>query len=147
MIGLVLCVALTASAARLAAEQPPEAPPTAYRVIVHPKNPLTSVDRRFLQDAFFKKVTRWPNDTVIRPADLRPNSTARSAFSQEVLARSVAAVKAYWQQRIFSGRGVPPPEFESEDRVVAYVLEYDGALGYVSASSDLKGAKAVTVIR
>jgi len=141
-ITLVLSLALTALGASVAAQQP-EA--TAYRIIVHPDNPVTSVDRQFLADAFLKKVTRWPDHRVMHPVDLRASAAPRSHFSKEVLKRSVAAIKAYWQQRIFSGRGVPPPELGAEDDVVAYVLKYNGAVGYVSAAADLKGAKAVTV--
>lgn len=141
-ITLVLSLGLTAFGASVAAQQPEAA---AYRIIVHPDNPVTSVDRQFLADAFLKKVTRWPDKRVMHPVDLRPSAVPRSHFSKEVLKRSVAAIKAYWQQRIFSGRGVPPPELGTEDDVVAYVLKYNGAVGYVSAAAELKGAKAVTV--
>ena len=52
---------------------------SAFVVIVHPGNPVTSVDRKFLADAFLKKVTRWPDERVIRPADLAAPSQARTA--------------------------------------------------------------------
>lgn len=139
---LMLLLALTALAATVRAG---ESAPPAYLVIVHPESPLDSLNRRFLADAFLKKVTRWPDQSVIQPADLSPRSATREAFSKKVLKRSVAAVKAYWQQRIFSGRGVPPPQFGSEESVVTYVLEHQGAVGYVSDETDLKGAKAVEV--
>jgi ABC-type phosphate transport system substrate-binding protein len=142
---LTLSLALTALAATVSAEQAAQAPH--YRIIVHPRNPVTSVDRKFLEDAFLKKATRWPNQRVIHPTDLAPRSSARSRFSREVLDRSVAAVKAYWQQRIFSGGDVPPPEFDSDEKVVAYVLKYDGAVGYVSGAANLRGAKALAVSR
>jgi ABC-type phosphate transport system substrate-binding protein len=141
-ITLVLSLAVMAFGASVAAQQPEAAP---YRVIVHPDNPVTSVDRQFLADAFLKKVTRWPDRRVVHPVDLLPSSAPRGQFTKEVLKRSVAAIKAYWQQRIFSGRGVPPPEFGDEAHVVAYVLKYNGAVGYVSAAADLEGAKAITV--
>jgi ABC-type phosphate transport system substrate-binding protein len=142
-ITLVLSLALVAFAASVAAQQPE--PALAYRVIVHPDNPVTSVDRQFLADAFLKKLTRWPDKRMMHPVDLLPGSDARSRFTRDVLRRSVAAIKAYWQQRIFSGRGVPPPELGDEARVVAYVLEHNGAVGYVSAAAELKGAKAISV--
>jgi ABC-type phosphate transport system substrate-binding protein len=126
------------------AAAPPEA---AVHVIVHPRNPIASMDRKFVADVFLKNVTRWPNDSAIRPVDLRPHSPARSTFTKEVLKRSVDAVRAYWQQRIFSGRGVPPPELESEDAVVSYVLTHEGAIGYVSAHLDLEGAKVLLLTR
>lgn len=116
-----------------------------YVLVVNPANPVTSLDRAFVEDAFLKKLTRWSNDEVIRPADLAPRSPVRRRFSETVLRRSVEAVKGYWQQRIFSGRDVPPPEFDTDEDVIRYVARYDGAVGYVSRSADLKSAKPVTV--
>jgi len=117
----------------------------AFRVIVHPSNPVATVDRKFLADAFLKKTTRWSNDQAIRPVDQRSDSAARNRFSEEVLRQPVDAVKNYWQQIIFTGRDVPPPELDSDDDVVKYVLKYPGALGYVSGGASLNGAKVVTL--
>jgi ABC-type phosphate transport system substrate-binding protein len=114
-----------------------------FRIIVNPDNPVTSVDRRFLADVYLKKATRWPNDEAIRPIDLGPSSPARRAFSDDVLKRSVSAIKSYWQQMVFSGRGVPPPELDNDGEVVKFVLKNRGAVGYVSGGSDVAGAKIV----
>src|ERR1700742_1659937 len=77
-----------------------------FRVIVHPENPSRSVERRFLGDAFLKEVSRWDDGAAIHPVDLRADSPTRAKFSDRIVQRSVAAVKNYWQQRIFSGRGL-----------------------------------------
>lgn len=142
---VTLSLALIAHGAAVAAEERANAP--GFRVIVHPGNPVTRVDRTFLEDAFLKRTARWPNGEPIRPVDLSVRSSARSRFSQEVLRRSVQAVKAYWQQRIFSGANVPPPEFDSDEDVVEFVLEHAGAVGYVSAGTDLRGSRPITVQR
>jgi ABC-type phosphate transport system substrate-binding protein len=116
-----------------------------YVIIVNPSNPIGSVDRDFLADAFLKKVTAWPKGDVIRPVDLPGSSRVRHDFSETVLRRSISEVKGYWQQRIFSGRDVPPPELDDDAAVVAYVLKYGGAVGYVSAGTNLNGARIVSV--
>jgi ABC-type phosphate transport system substrate-binding protein len=118
---------------------------TSYVIIVNPNNPENEVDRQFLEGAFLKKITRWPSDEVIRPAELVASSPARRRFSQDVLERSVEAVKGYWQQRIFSGRDVPPPEFGTNQEVIDYVLKYDGAIGCVSADANLDRVKILTI--
>ncbi|MBS2025006.1 MAG: substrate-binding domain-containing protein [Deltaproteobacteria bacterium] len=118
---------------------------TDFVVIVHPANTVTSVERRFLADAFLKKITRWSDDVALRPVDLDPASPLRERFSEQVLSRSVSAVKSYWQQLIFSGRGIPPPELREEDAVVAYVLSHPGAIGYVSVKTNLQGARTVVI--
>jgi ABC-type phosphate transport system substrate-binding protein len=116
-----------------------------YRVIVHPDNPVQKVERTFLARAFLKKVTEWPDGEAIRPVDLAVESMTRQQFVEEVLKRSIGAVRNYWQQRIFSGRGLPPPELESEEKVIMYVLQHRGAVGYVSERADVGNAKVVAV--
>lgn len=116
-----------------------------YRIIVHPKNPEDAVKRAFLAAVFLRKATSWPNGDPVEPVDLPRASSVRAAFSGEVLGRTVAAVKSYWQQIIFSGRGLPPPELDSEEAVVRYVNEHLGGVGYVSQNVDIGAAKVVGV--
>jgi ABC-type phosphate transport system substrate-binding protein len=144
LIALLLVSLLAHSASRAADQSPPKPP---FVVIVNAKNPASALSRTFLRDAFLKKTTRWPNDNVIHPVDLSPKSAVRDKFSNSAIGRSVNAVRAYWQQRIFSGVDVPPPEVESDDRVVSFVLSQEGAIGYVSGTADLRGAKQVRIDR
>jgi hypothetical protein len=124
---------------------PRSRPGVGYVIIVNKRNAENEIDHQFLEDAFLKKVTRWPNDEVIRPAELVESAPARHRFSREVLERSVEAVKGYWQQRIFSGRDVPPPEFGTDQEVIDYVLKYEGAIGCVSTDANLDGVKILTI--
>jgi ABC-type phosphate transport system substrate-binding protein len=142
---LAISVALVLAVVALCATVFGQPPPAAYQVIVHPRNGAASVERKFLEDAFLKKTTVWPNDDVIRPADLAPDSSVRRAFTRDVLNRSVEAVKGYWQQRIFSGRDVPPPEFQRDDEVVQFVLKHEGGVGYVSGTANVDGCRVLVV--
>lgn len=122
-----------------------EAAAESLRVIVHTSNPATAVDREFVAAAFLKKATRWDDGQAIRPVDLPQQSAVRRSFSASILRRSVAATRNYWQQRIFSGRGVPPPELESEVAVTEYVAKHPGAVGYVSGNVELSQVKVLTL--
>ncbi|HET6148806.1 MAG TPA: hypothetical protein VFH68_14815 [Polyangia bacterium] len=133
---VALTVAITAQAV---------APGPAYRIICHPENPITTADRQFLEDAFLKKVKAWPTGATAHPVDLAPRSPVRRRFSEDVLKRPVEAVRSYWQQRIFAGRDLPPPEVGTDDDVVRYVLRDRGGVGYVSGAAALNGAKVLQV--
>ena len=122
-----------------------EPAPLAYQVIVNVKNPQTTVDRELATQTFFKKVVIWPHGGVIKPVDLPMDSPVRRQFSQEVLGRSISAVRNYWLQIVFSGRGVPPPEFPSDEDVVRYVAREPGAIGYVSHRADTRAVRVLTV--
>src|SRR3954464_3016814 len=106
-----------------------------FRVLVHPENSSTSLSRDFVTDVFLKRATRWQDGEAVHPVDQRADAFVRRSFSDSVLRRSVSAVKRYWQQRIFSGRDLPPPELDGDEAIIAYVLKHRGAIGYVSASA------------
>jgi ABC-type phosphate transport system substrate-binding protein len=131
-----LCVPGLRSLAR--AEEP-------FRVIVHPDNPARAIDRAILSKIFLKEASKWDDGETARPVDLRADSDTRGKFSESVIRRSTAAVRNYWQQRIFSGRGVPPPEVDSDADVVRHVLKHRGSVGYVSGRADIGRAKVISV--
>ncbi len=117
----------------------------AFKVIVHPKNPVRAMSQDFVAQAFFKQAMRWDSGQTIEPVDLPVSTPTREAFSMQILKRSVPAVRAYWLQRIFSGRQLPPVELDSDAAVVRFVLGSPGAIGYVSSSAATANAKVVEV--
>ena len=116
-----------------------------YVVIVHAKSDESRLDRKLVADIFLKKQTHWGDDSTIKPVDQSRGSTVRARFSEDVLGRSVSSVRTYWNQIVFSGRGVPPPELDSDASVVKYVAANRTAIGYVAPGTELKGVKVVQV--
>jgi ABC-type phosphate transport system substrate-binding protein len=120
-------------------------PPSGFRLIVHPDVVIPALERGFVADVFLKKATRWPDNSPIFAVDLRFGSSVRQSFSERVLLRSASAVRSYWQQRIFTGRGVPPPELDSDEAVIRYVQSRRGAVGYVSDAAATAAVKVVAL--
>jgi ABC-type phosphate transport system substrate-binding protein len=115
-------------------------------VVVHAGNPTPALSRDQVARLFLRKVSRWPSGAPSLPVDLRADAPARAAFTKQVLAKSITSVKAYWQERIFSGRDVPPPEQPTEADAVAFVRANPGAVAYVSPAVELPaGVRALTV--
>ena len=54
-------------------------------------------------------------------------------------------MRSYWQQVIFSGRDVPPPELSGDGSVLEDVKIHAGAVGYVSGGASTAGAKVLAV--
>lgn len=136
---------LAACDANAAGPSPERRPIPSFRVIVHPQLAIGGLDRRELTDIFLKKKTRWPNGQAIHVVDLAANSPTRARFTEDVMGRSVAAVKSYWQQIIFAGRGLPPPELASDDAVMGWVLRHSGGIGYVSGAAEVGPTRIVPV--
>ena len=98
---------------------------------------------------FLKNVTRWKDGKEIAPVDQSGRSEVRTEFTKDVLEKAgmsrISAVESYWQQQIYSGRGVPPPVKAGDAEVVAFVAANPGSIGYVSATADTTGVKVVEV--
>jgi ABC-type phosphate transport system substrate-binding protein len=119
-----------------------------YAVIVNEANSVSTLSAEEVSKIFFKKTHRWTSGLDVVPVDLPESAPAREAFSAAVHGKSVGAVRAFWQQQIFSGRAVPPVEKPSDEQVVAFVRATPGAIGYVSAGAPISaGVRRVQIVR
>jgi len=118
---------------------------SAYQLVVHPSNPVSTLQRSEVARMFLKKVAAWPDGHPVAVIDQERTSEVRKAFSRDVHQRDADAIANYWQTAVFSGRDVPPPIGRTDDEVLAFVRANPGAIGYVSAAADTVGVKVVTV--
>jgi ABC-type phosphate transport system substrate-binding protein len=117
-----------------------------FLVVVNEQNAVPSVSRVLVSRFFLKKASRWDSGAVALPVDLPANSPTRDAFTRHVHARSVSSIKAYWQQQIFSGRDVPPPEKVNDADVLEFVRSNPAAIAYVSPDAVLpRGVRVLTI--
>lgn len=123
----------------------PSAGTRGFKVIVNPESHVTSLTKKEVSRLFLKKVKTWDNDLQVIPVNLPVGSPARDRFAKEIHNKAPVAVKAYWQQRVFSGRDVPPVERKSDASVVAFVRANPGAIGYVSENTDVQGLTVLAI--
>ncbi|GEJ59548.1 substrate-binding domain-containing protein [Anaeromyxobacter diazotrophicus] len=142
---LTLALGLALASAALGGPAPARAEPARFKVVIHEDCPVTELSREQLSRLFLGKAAEWPDGTRADPVDQREGSAAREAFTHAVHRRSVSAVKLQWQHAIFSGRGVPPREVSGDAAVLEHVRTHPGAVGYVSASADVQGARVLSV--
>ena len=140
---VIVAVALVALVLSIASAS--DAGDTRFKIIVHPDNRVETLSRDFLRNAYLKKSTEWSHGGTIRPIDLTSKLPVRDQFTHEVIRKSPAQLKTYWNQQIFSGKGVPPPEAESVGAAISYVLANPGAVGYLPADADPGKAKVVRI--
>ena len=141
LVRILVLAALGISAGRIHAEDS-----GAFKVIVNSSNPATQMTRLKLGEIFLKKEKRWPDGQPAVPVEPSFKSPVRQRFDQDIFGKSVMAISAYWQQMIFGGKGIPPPEKASDAEVVTFVRETPGAVGYVSSNADVSGVKVLPVV-
>ncbi|MBX7187740.1 MAG: substrate-binding domain-containing protein [Vicinamibacteria bacterium] len=132
MAVLVMLMAASASAAD-------------FQVIVNPANTVKTLSVEELAKIFMKKTVKWDDGVSIAPVDQVARSPVREAFTTLVHGKQVNAVVSYWQQQIFSGGQVPPPEKATDASVIAYVKANPGAIGYIAPGVAAEGVRVVPV--
>jgi len=110
-----------------------------FVIVVHPSVSAPRLSVATWSAVFLKKARRWPDGTSIVPTDQPESAPLRVAFNAAVHRKSIAAVRSYWHQQIFSGREIPPQELPNDAAVIAFVRATPGAVGYVSASAATQG--------
>lgn len=115
-----------------------------FVVVVNAENPAISLSVVEVSRLFLKKTSQWKGGGEALPVDQSVESPVREAFTKRIHRRGIDAVKAFWQQRIFSGRDVPPPVLGSDQDVLAFVEKNKWAVGYVAAGTGLgEGVRAI----
>ncbi len=144
-LGLMICGSVLGAKKKW--EGPPEGTVevSSFVVIVNSANPIDQLSSNVLSDYFFKKKDRWPDGTKVLPVDQKVESRVRSMFTLAVHFKRPAAVQSYWQQKLFAGEDVPPPELASDVEVLTFVSQNPGAVGYLSG--DWKLSAEVKVLQ
>lgn len=139
---LLLAIVLTGLSYPLAGE-----PTTEFMIVINQANPTASLTQEEIGKIFLKKSVRWENEQRIVPVDQLEKAPVRESFSLAIHKKTVAAIKAYWQRMIFSGREAPPPEEVSDAAVLKFVAANPGAIAYVAKGTVLvPGVKELEII-
>jgi ABC-type phosphate transport system substrate-binding protein len=115
-------------------------------VIVNASNPAASMRKADVAKLFLKETVTWKHGGKVLPVDLDSRSRTRADFTREVHGRSLEAILAYWNQKMFSGADVPPPQKGSDHDVIEFVRANPGAVGYVSTSAPLQQVKVLRIV-
>lgn len=120
-------------------------PEPGFVVVVNANNATPSLPRATVAKMFLHRAV-WPSGTPALPVDQVDRSPTRIEFTQAVHGKSVSAIKAYWQQKIFSGQDVPPLEKPTDADVLTFVQANPAAIGYVARTTPLQRGVRVLAI-
>ncbi len=111
-----------------------------FRIIVHATNPADSLPREVVAKMFRRQVKRWknwPGKPRVEPVDQKFGSPTRMAFTREVHQWSLRYLRTFWQRKVHSGQGAPPPNRDSDQGVIEFVSRMPGGIGYIRAGTAL----------
>ena len=111
-------------------------------VIVHPSNgsALASKD---IAKIFLGKKKSFPSGGKVAPLNLKEGNSVREQFNKTVLGKSDNQIKSYWSKLIFTGKGAPPQEADSDAEIVGLVKANPNMIGYIDSSSVTPDVKVI----
>ncbi|WP_333609510.1 phosphate ABC transporter substrate-binding protein [Arsukibacterium sp.] len=108
-------------------------------VVVHP-----SMNENISSDDIARLYTG--RSSVLQPVNLKESDAKRAQFDEKAVGRSSAQLKAYWSKLVFTGKGTPPPELNSDDEVIQFVSSNEYGIGYIDAANVTDKVKVIMTL-
>ena len=107
---------------------------------------LDGLSKKDVAAIFLGNRRQWSDGTRIRIAMLDVASTQKP-FLQAVVERSPPQYWAHWRNIVFSGRGIMPRIFQSEEALLDYLDDQEGVIGQLKDIdlAQLRGAAVLPV--
>lgn len=115
-------------------------------IIAHPSVNVESINMQELKNVFMGNRVKWTDELQIEVVVLK-DSSVHKEFTREITHKTSAQFKNWWRRMLFTGKGMFPKEFDSEQALMKYVAENKGAIGYVAPGTKITGVKVIQVLK
>jgi len=108
-------------------------------VVVHPRNPVKTLEIGELEAIFTTRKLDWPHGDRIVAFNFPAQHAVRVAFDRAALHMEPAEVARFWIDRRIRGGHPPPKSVPDAKTMIRVVGSYQAAVGYV-LREDLDGS-------
>lgn len=103
-----------------------------------------SLTKEDIKNIFLGMKTTWSNNQKIVFVTLKEGDV-HDIFLKEYIGKTIFQYANYWKKQVFTGKGKPPKSFETEEELVNYVADTEGAVGYISPGVENSRVKIISV--
>lgn len=104
----------------------------------------STLSKQDIQYIFLGKKTTWEDGRKIKFA-LQETNTIHEKFLKKYVQKSRSQFSTYWKRRVFSGKGSLPKSFENDQKMIDFIRETSGAIGYVYSENNLEKVKVLKI--
>lgn len=115
-----------------------------FIVVANPSVKASDIDADELKQVFLGAKSSLSDGSAVEPVLMQGGAT-HEAFLKAHVGKTDPALRNHFKSLVFTGKGSMPKSFASDADIVAYVAKTKGAVGYVSASAAIGGAKKLAV--
>lgn len=105
-------------------------------IIANPSVPAESIDPESIKNIFLGKIAKWENNERVTIV-VSKNSEVHKKFLDQYIKRTRSQFSNVWRQNLFTGKGKQPVKVNSMEKLVDYVSNTKGAIGYISSDATL----------
>ncbi len=105
---------------------------------------INSLTKEEVKNIFLGVTTKWPDKRKIYFVTMK-GSDAHKVFLKKYIRKSPSQFRAFWKKKLFTGKGKMPKMLNTEQEIVDYLAQTDGAIGYVSSATPMDNFKVITV--
>lgn len=115
-------------------------------VIVHPDSALAALDLADVKRLFLGKTHILNGEVSLVPINQAQDRSIRLDFERKILHKSARQIRAYWVERIFTGKGLPPRSAGDDEEIRQLIAKDKGLLGYIDVKMLDATVKAVLIV-
>ena len=105
-----------------------------YVLVTDNSNPVTILSAKDVKNIYLGKKTVWSDGSHIT-VFTQTGSAINKAFMKEMARKTPQQYSTYWKKSLFTGTGLPPQDFASDDSIKAAVAAKPGSIAYISAAA------------
>jgi TonB family protein len=115
------------------------------KIVANPSVRTDSISSSELRSIFMAERNSLKDGSHVAPVFERSGAT-HEAFLRDILKESTESLQSHYGALVFTGKALMPKTFNSDTEVLAYVARTRGAIGYVSAGTNVDGVKILTIV-
>ncbi len=113
-------------------------------IVANSLNDTQSMTKQQLRSIFLGQRIKWDDNQRIKVA-IQHKTDLHKKFVRSFTQKNLSQFEAWWKRMIFTGKGLPPKGFESEEKLIEYIVKTEGAIGYISSQSKTDNLKTIIV--
>ena len=116
-------------------------------VVVSAKSSATALTQEQAADLFLGRSNTLPGAGAAVPIDQAEGAALRDEFYTKAVSKNAAQLKAFWSQKIFSGKGQPPKAVGDSAAVKTLLASNPNMIGYIDKSALDASVKPLLTIK
>lgn len=116
------------------------------KFIINKNNSETHLNTIKVQKIFLGKERRWNNKKEIKLI-VQLDADCHNEFLKKYIKKNTLQFRAYWRNRLFTGKGGVPIYTKNPETTLKYVNDIEGAIGYLPENYVISDDSNIQIVK